>query len=101
MKTVLSGAAALASVFCLASSPANAAPLSNVGGLKDAGTTTSLQQVHYRPYRHCHWRHGYRRCHGGYGYRYGYGYGPGVYLNFGGRRHHHHHRHHRRGRHRR
>src|SRR4051794_19433389 len=32
--------------------------------------STGLEQVHYRGFRHCHWRYGYRRCHGGYAFRY-------------------------------
>jgi len=40
---------------------------------------SNLEQVHWRRYRHCHWRYGYRRCHGGYAYRpYGYSYGYGY-----------------------
>lgn len=67
--------------------------------------TTGVEKVHYRPYRHCHWFRGYRRCHGGqysYGYDpyyssydypyYSYGYSPGFSLFLGGGRHHRGHR---------
>jgi hypothetical protein len=98
MKTLIAVAASLVTMVCVVTSSASAAPLGNVEELRaDGATTSALQPVHWRRYRHCHWRHGYRRCHGGYGRRYGYGYAPGLYLNFGrGHRHHHHH-HHRRG----
>jgi hypothetical protein len=75
---------------------ANAAP---VGALQQTMKVErpELQQVDWRPYRHCHRRHGRKWCHGGarrHGY---YGYQPGVQLFVGPRRgHHHHHRHHRR-----
>lgn len=67
---------------------ANAAPLSPVQKAMDA-QTQNLQKVDWRGYRHCHWRHGRRWCHGGYRR----GWGPGVSLYFGprwgwgGRRH--------------
>jgi hypothetical protein len=41
-----------------------------------------MEQVHYRSYRHCHWRHGERWCHSGE---------PSVYLEFGNYRRRHHH----------
>src|SRR5262245_32578228 len=85
--------------------PAGAAP---IGGLKQDVTAADRQidAVHYRDWRHCHWRQGYRYCHGGYvrpyrdydyyydDYPYYYGY-PGFYgygFRFG--HHHHHHGHH-------
>jgi hypothetical protein len=71
---------------------ANAAPVSSAalqGGLSP--TSGLAEQVDYRGYRHCHWRGGFRRCHGGYGNRYS---GPGITLRFGNR--HHGHRRHRR-----
>lgn len=49
------------------------------------------QEVHYRDFRHCHWRHGHRWCHGGYRYYNDYGYSPGIVLRFGHFGHHHHH----------
>jgi hypothetical protein len=79
------GALAITIAAALCPMPATAAPLSPPAKASVSGKITS--PVHYRPYRHCHRRHGYRRCHGGYAY---YG-GPGIYLGFGGRRHHHHH----------
>jgi len=49
----------------------------------------ALEQVHWRPYRHCHWRWGRRYCHGAY-------HRPGVRLFYGPRHHRHHRDHHRR-----
>jgi hypothetical protein len=93
-----------------AGTPASAAPIGNVATLPDrtvTGANPLLDKVHWRRYRHCHWRHGWRRCHGGYrrhyrhysygGYPYYYG-GPGIHFRFGGHRHRHY-RHHRFGRH--
>lgn len=73
---------------------ANAAP---VGAIQQAikGDRAELQQVDWRPYRHCHRRHGRKWCHGGQRYGY-YGYNPGVSVFIGRPRHHHHHRHHHR-----
>ncbi len=94
-----------------AATPASAAPIGNVAALPDrtvTGANPLLEPVHWRRWRHCHWRHGWRRCHGGYrrhyrhyyygGYPYYYG-GPSIYLRFGGHRHRHF-RHHRFGGHR-
>ena len=94
-----------------AGTPASAAPLGNVATLPDrtvTGANPLLEPVHWRRWRHCHWRHGWRRCHGGYrrhyrhyyygGYPYYYG-GPSIYFRFGGHRHRHF-RHHRFGGHR-
>lgn len=83
----------IAAVFAVAAlqfggTAANAGPV--VAGFAKSTVVdrAELQQVHYRPYRHCHWRWGRRYCHGGYR--------PGVGLYFGpGYRHRYHHRHHR------
>ena len=87
--------AAAAAVFGLAAS-ANAAPVSSAALQGGASTTSALtEHVHYRGYRHCHWRGGIRRCHGGYGNRYSGS--PGIYLRCGNRNHghrHHGNRHH-------
>ena len=73
------------------SSPAGAAPAS-LGELKVATASgASTTKVHWRRYRHCHWHHGRRYCHGRRYYRHGYG--PGIHLYIG-RRHDHHYRHH-------
>ncbi len=85
MMRLIRACAAAAGLAYVAVSPAAAIPASPTMGayIKHA----DLQTVHYRRYYHCHWRHGYRRCHGfaryydGYGY--GYGYGPGIHLHFG------------------
>lgn len=96
-------AATLAAASLSLGGTANAAPVGAIGKAISTDQSTSLQQVHYRRYRHCHRnRYGRRWCHGGYrrhGY-YGYGYGPGVSLYIGPRYgHHHRHRHGRRHRH--
>jgi len=102
-KRMLVAVAALVGALGLGSLPARSMPVAaNLGalGLAHQGGS-SLQRVHWRGFRHCHWRHGWRRCHGGY-HHYGYypyrywGWGPGIYFRFGGHHHHHHHRHHRR-----
>jgi hypothetical protein len=54
------------------------------------GTDGAVINVHARNYRHCHWRHGERWCHGGRRWS-GDGGGLSLYLNFGGHRHHHRH----------
>lgn len=95
--TILAAVLAAASLH-LGGASANAAP---VGPIQKAADTqrSDLQQVDWRPYRHCHRRHGRKWCHGGaanrgYGY---YGYRPGVSLYIGPRYKHHRHyrRHHR------
>lgn len=97
---VLTIAAAL-SVAPLMASPASATPTA-LGSVKAAraGGASATTPVHWRRYRHCHWRHGRRVCHGRRHHRryyYDGWYGlPGVGIYFGGRRHHH--RHHHRGR---
>jgi hypothetical protein len=92
--------AALAALACLFANAATAAPLAPASDLLKNQASVA-QPVHYRGFRHCHRRWGYRRCHGGYAY----GYRPGLFIGFGaGRRHwgggHRHHRFHgHRGRH--
>ena len=91
-----------AAAFGLAALP-NSASAASLGGAAQATSTIGDAGVvddHSRGYRHCHWRYGRERCHGGYaGYRYRdygyYGYDPyyrrpgfGLYLDLGGRRHH-------------
>jgi hypothetical protein len=82
--------------------PASAAPLA-AGALAAAtqSSTGLIAEVHYRPYRHCHWRYGRRWCHGPhyYGGWGGYGY-YGIYPRhrYWRHRHHRHHHHHHRGR---
>src|SRR5262245_58454685 len=77
--------------------PAGAVPISG-GVLKDvAAADRQIDAVHYRDWRHCHWRRGYRYCHGGDDYDYGYDdyYGYPSYSVFRfGHRHHRHHGHH-------
>lgn len=100
-KRMLVAAAALASALTLGSLPASSAPVAaQLGFLKLADEGDSIRQpVHWRGFRHCHWRHGWRRCHGGYRH-YGFspypywGWGPGIYFRFGGHHHHHHFGHH-------
>ena len=75
--TSFCGLLAATAFACAAlSSSASAASLgaaaNATSGIGDAGVVN----VHSRGYRHCHWRNGRERCHGGYaGYRYrDYGY---------------------------
>jgi len=94
-KTLL--AAVLVVGALAAGAPASAAP---VGAIPKAlaADTVNLQAIDWRPYRHCHRRHGRKWCHGGRrsGYS-GYGYQPGVSIYIGPRhRHRHHHRHYKR-----
>jgi hypothetical protein len=61
--------------------PASAAPGSNLKGI-EAGTGTSVTEL--VGYRRCWWRNGQRRC------RWiddGYSYGPSINLGFGSERH--------------
>lgn len=102
--SIVSALVAAAAVIGLAGS-ASAGPVSSGALMNGLSNTSSLaEQVHYRPFRHCHWRRGIRRCHSGYGYygprRYGYYGGPSIYLRFGDRHRHHRHDGHR-GHHRR
>lgn len=64
-------------------SAAEAAPLTP----HPAAVDGAVRPAHYGGPRHCHWRGGYRVCYGS-SYRgydgYGYGYGPGITLRFGG-----------------
>jgi hypothetical protein len=59
--------------------PSQASPLGAATSLKIEGTAAA-QPVHWRGYRHCHWRMGDRWCHGGRYYR---SRGPGVRLYIG------------------
>jgi len=62
----------------------SAAPMSAPTDIAASGIA---EQVHWRGYRHCHWRGGYRRCHGGQYYGGTYWGGPGLYFGRGwGRR---------------
>ena len=89
-------AAAMCIAGLMMTSPASAAPLGAVALQAAAQSDSAAQQVHWRGYRHCHWRHGRRYCHGR---RYGRVYGwPGVGIYVGPRHHHRHHWH--RGHHR-
>ena len=84
MKTMTAALVVLFSVSVF--DTVTAAPLAPGQGVSLTNKLTT--PVHYRGYRHCHRRYGYRhrRCHGGYAY---YGYGPSIVLGFGSRRHHH------------
>ena len=63
---------------------ANAVP--NLGAKKEAlqaaSSSSGVERVHYRNWRHSHRRNYWRGRHYGYGYRRG----PSIYLNFGGSR---------------
>jgi hypothetical protein len=88
-------AAALCSLAIATS--ANAAPLGALNDPVKGVTTGQATQIDWRGYRHCHWSHGRKWCHGRharhrYGPRYGYYDGPGInlYFGFGGHRNRHH-----------
>lgn len=95
--------AAIASGLIAFALPASAADLDLDEGYDIGGDTRIIVKVHNRGFRHCHWIDGDRICHrrgvpyaayyddwddwdepyayGGYGY----GWGPGIVLGFGGR----------------
>lgn len=94
------GVAGIASAIAALGALAGSAMANTAGGIamplsqmNAASESAYVQLVHFRNWRHCHWRHGNRWCHG----RHYESYGPGVnlYLDFGGNRfrHNHHHRH--------
>jgi len=98
-KAVLVAAASGLSMAVGVSVPVSAAPVGTgalAAATERAAPAGGLETVHYRPYRHCHWRYGRRWCHGPHYYGY-YGYGPG----WGGsyrhhhwkKKHYHHHKH--------
>ncbi len=78
------------------SGPASALSPAGMANTVNA-SDVALEQIHYRNWRHCHWRDGERFCHrGGRHYNryngerfYGYGTSPGIYLRFGGGQRHH------------
>ena len=95
---ILSFAGAVVALLFASMASVGATPAgTGLSGLKKAAPT-QVDTVHWRRWRHCHRRWGWR-CHGyrhyGYGYRYygsPYYYRPGIVFGFGGfRRHHHHH----------
>ena len=69
--------------------PVSAAPISASAAAALQSSTSAVEKVHVRRYRHCHGPRGHRWCHGGYyGYGSGYGgyypyYSPGINLYFG------------------
>lgn len=76
--------------------PAAAAPL-GAGAMQATAPAGSVaEKVHWRPYRHCHRRHGRRYCHGGRSYRRYGGPGIGIYIGPKPRHYRHHRRHHHR-----
>jgi hypothetical protein len=58
--------------------PSHSSPLGAAKSLK-IDTPAASQPVHWRGYRHCHWRMGDRWCHGRRYYRSG----PGINLYIG------------------
>jgi hypothetical protein len=94
LKSTMIAAAFALGALQFSGASAHAAPMPAAGLAKSiAVDQTGLQQVHWRPYRHCHWRWGRRYCHGGYRPRVGLYFGPGYYYGY--RHHHRHFRHHR------
>jgi hypothetical protein len=98
-KKTLAFAGALSALLFAGVTSVGATPAGTaLDGLKKAAPT-QVDTVHWRRWRHCHRRWGWR-CRGyryyGYGYRYygyPYYYRPGLVFGFGGFRHHHHHWH--------
>jgi hypothetical protein len=64
MRNILSAAALVAAGCFMLPGAANAASLPDVSGLAQT-QPGSLEQVHWRFYRHCHGRRWDRYCHGG------------------------------------
>jgi hypothetical protein len=89
--TSLALALALSFGSTLLSPTADAAVVPALPGYDKAAADSPAIDVHYRNYRHCHWRYGERWCHGHRRHLGIYGGGPSIYLNFG---HRHHNRHH-------
>ena len=86
MKLRLSGTAMAISLSTVLATSTNAAPLAPSRPAV-APESSGVQNVHWRGYRHCHWRDGERWCHGG-GYDRDYDRG-GIVLRFGSRHRHH------------
>jgi len=82
MKIAIVAAAGLTAAVMCTGGAAQATPAALIQ-VKPKLDSSGLAQVHWRGYRHCHWRHGDRWCHGGGHWR-----GSGIYLDLGGRRHH-------------
>lgn len=77
---MIAGAALLALGMA---APASAAPLgAATAAAVQPAATNGIEKVHYRRYRHCHYRYGKRWCHGGKRYYNGY-YSPGVNIYIG------------------
>ena len=95
LKHALQAAACAGLVLTMAPAMATAAPLSTAPAIGNEASNVS--NVHWRSWRHCHWRHGERFCHGGR--RHWDNGGPGINLYIGGKRRHHHDRHDRHGDH--
>ena len=67
--------AALAAFLITGSTSSQALPAGPISKSIQQNSSSVLEPVHWRRWRHCHWRRGWRRCHGYRGYRrYGYGY---------------------------
>jgi hypothetical protein len=84
------GVALVAGLFAVGlSAPASALPTGASSAAVLQSSTSAVEKVHVRRYRHCHGPRGHRWCHGGYyGHGGGYGgyypyYSPGINLYFG------------------
>jgi hypothetical protein len=86
LKSLIRTAAVAGLILGAAATGTSAAPLSSAPNI--AGQSSGVETVHWRSWRHCHWRNGERFCHGGRRDGLYRGDGPGIYLNFGNRRHH-------------
>jgi hypothetical protein len=91
-KTTIFAAAFAVAALQFGGTAANASPMA---GFAKSVTVdgAEVQQIHWRSYRHCHWRYGRRYCHGGYRPGVRLYYGPSYHRNH---RYHRYHRHHRR-----
>ena len=74
---IIPAALGFAAAIALGGATASSAPLGNAGLLKGPAAS-SVEQVDYRSYRHCHRRHGHKWCHGRE---------AGIFLNFGNKHH--------------
>ena len=73
--------AALAAFLVVGSTSSQATPAGPISRSVEQSSSL-LQPVHWRRWRHCHWRAGWRRCHGYRSYRrYGY-YRPYYYRPY-------------------
>lgn len=86
MKNAATTSAIVAIWLAFGATSVAALPAAKLGS--QAVQSSSIHDIHWRKYRHCHWRNGHRYCHGKH-YRRSYYGAPGIYLNFGTQHRHH------------